>query len=514
MRHLPSRPNLEHLRGQAKSLLRAVKSGDPDALKRVAETAPHLLDRPEFKLHDAQSLVAREYGFPSWADLKTEVETRAVMSLPEDQWHAAFAALAIGMGFLRAKPAEAARLYSQAPQTIHRNPWLACTVGHVPTVTEALNDLSWANKKGGPFSAPPLVMATHSALVKDPRHRDGVFEVVRALLASGADVNGSYIDPEFPGAPLSALYGAAGRVLDPEMTRLLLEAGADPNDNESLYHSCEGDDLTCTRLLLEAGARTEGTNALFRCLDFGNLERLKLLLAAGADPNATLGHVTVIGWAIYRHRDAAHVQALLDAGADPAPRHGLGSYATHALRYGLPDVARLFGPAETTPKDEFVSLAARGDVDGARQRLDADPTLLSQLDSMDLRLLPDLAQAGDLRAVESLVRLGWPIDAKGGDWSATALNLAVFRGDVAMTRFLLDNGAHWTETHGHGDTAVGTLSFASMSEPFPSGDYLGCAKELVAHGMPVDFDKDYTWPAAVSDLFAEVRLERQASESL
>jgi Ankyrin repeats (3 copies) len=81
---------------------------------------------------------------------------------------------------------------------------------------------------------------------------------------------------------LSALYGAAGRNHDPELTKLLLVAGADPNDGESLYHSLEN--LDCTRLLLEAGARIEGSNALYRVLDLDNSEALKLLLAHSGKP--------------------------------------------------------------------------------------------------------------------------------------------------------------------------------------------------------------------------------------
>lgn len=38
---------------------------------------------------------------------------------------------------------------------------------------------------------------------------------------------------------MSALYGAAGVAHDPELTRILLGAGADPNDGESVYHSTE-----------------------------------------------------------------------------------------------------------------------------------------------------------------------------------------------------------------------------------------------------------------------------------
>lgn len=48
------------------------------------------------------------------------------------------------------------------------------------------------------------------------------------------------------------------------MTKRLLDAGADPNDDESLYHALE--DVARTRLLLEAGARVTGSNARYRVL--------------------------------------------------------------------------------------------------------------------------------------------------------------------------------------------------------------------------------------------------------
>src|SRR5262245_16921573 len=69
---LPGQPNLEQLKKQAKNLLHAARAGDPDARRRLA-ALPGLLGRSAaelaalpFALHDAQSAIAREYGFPSW----------------------------------------------------------------------------------------------------------------------------------------------------------------------------------------------------------------------------------------------------------------------------------------------------------------------------------------------------------------------------------------------------------------------------------------------------------------
>jgi hypothetical protein len=56
-RVLPANPNLEHLKNQAKDLLRAWQQHEPDA-----------------QLADAQHAIARAYGFASWPRLKAHVE--------------------------------------------------------------------------------------------------------------------------------------------------------------------------------------------------------------------------------------------------------------------------------------------------------------------------------------------------------------------------------------------------------------------------------------------------------
>ena len=68
--------------------------------------------------------------------------------------------------------------------------------------------------------------------------------LARELLARGADPNVTFSN-EY--GEMSALYGAAGVVHDPELTRVLLEAGADPDDGESVYHATEAASPACLR---------------------------------------------------------------------------------------------------------------------------------------------------------------------------------------------------------------------------------------------------------------------------
>jgi len=81
-RPVPSRPSLAFDRKQAKALLNAVRAGDARAAERFR------VHHPGFSpgetdgiaraagLHDAQLVIAREYGLPSWPRWKRFVETR------------------------------------------------------------------------------------------------------------------------------------------------------------------------------------------------------------------------------------------------------------------------------------------------------------------------------------------------------------------------------------------------------------------------------------------------------
>ncbi|UFX43099.1 hypothetical protein HAP47_0028265 [Bradyrhizobium sp. 41S5] len=509
----PARLNLEHLKKQAKELIRLYRRQAPQAYARFRQALPAAAGRSDaqiaaldLRLHDAQSCVARDLGFASWPDLRRYVEAQLPPGKSRDdrmrRWlQLVYAADVAGMTD-RANPRVAVRMLTEDPYLVADDPYLACAVGEEETIRRtAADDPAWVNRPGGPLKLPPLVAVAHSSLLQIPEFQVRLHRCARLLLEAGADPDQHISSRWPPGSldapddsnPLSALYGAAGRNHDLALTRLLLEAGANPNDNESLYHSLEGS--VTTGVLLEHGARIAGTNAMYKVLDDENVAALKLLLRHGGNPNESARNAPLtdcrspLMWAIRRRRSRTCIATLLDAGADPriTTADGLSAYR-YALQFGLTEVAELLRQRtgdETLADDErFVAACSSGDEDEARRIQAARPDLPGSLSPKQLRLLPELATAGGDDAVRLMVKLGWPIAVRGGDWDASALNHAVFRGNAGLTRFLLEHGAEWTEQHGFGDNASGTLSWASCNEPVSGGDWAGCAQALLDHGMP------------------------------
>src|SRR5260221_628485 len=79
LQQLPERANLEQLKKQAKSLLAAARSQEPNAIQRFEAVLIGRSLKPDaIALHDAQFVLAREYGFKSWTALKQEVEERSL----------------------------------------------------------------------------------------------------------------------------------------------------------------------------------------------------------------------------------------------------------------------------------------------------------------------------------------------------------------------------------------------------------------------------------------------------
>jgi hypothetical protein len=85
---LPVRPSLEQFKKQAKELVKNHRKRDSATLALIRQCLPALAGKTDeeivlfpFALHDAQSVVARQYGFPGWNQLRDEVEKIAAPGL-------------------------------------------------------------------------------------------------------------------------------------------------------------------------------------------------------------------------------------------------------------------------------------------------------------------------------------------------------------------------------------------------------------------------------------------------
>jgi hypothetical protein len=94
---LPARPSLEQFKKQAKELVRYHRAGDASAFALIREFLPSLAGKTDeeiilfpFALHDAQSVIARQYGFPSWNQLRDHLESTANQLRPDSSVEAKF----------------------------------------------------------------------------------------------------------------------------------------------------------------------------------------------------------------------------------------------------------------------------------------------------------------------------------------------------------------------------------------------------------------------------------------
>src|SRR2546426_1362991 len=200
--------------------------------------------------------------------------------------------------------------------------------------------------RGGPHGWDALTHLCFSRYLRLDRARsDGFVRAAKALLDAGAGANTGFYEQNHQPHPEweSALYGAAGVAHHPELTCLLLERGADPNDGEVAYHTPETHDNRALKVLVESGKLTEDTLAtmLLRKADWHDYEGIQYLLEKGADPNRmTYWHLSALHQALRRDNDLENIEALLDHGANPLlenRRDGKSAVAI-AARRGRGDV--------------------------------------------------------------------------------------------------------------------------------------------------------------------------------
>jgi ankyrin repeat protein len=346
--------NLEQLRKQAKELVRSARAGDPAALERFG-------DLP-VQLTSAQLVLAREQGYSSWPALvRVAVEQPFHDDIEYYEGRADGIATVNGVTTAEARRDLAGRHGFTSWSALRR---------HVGAIA------------GGTEPAPPFMLA-YRALETGDRER----------LVELLDAHPELV--EMRGTNGNDLFGMAN---DLEITRLLLERGADVNRGNDygwtkLHQAGYSNDLQLARLLLDAGARTDlyargdGGTPLIAALFWGHrevvqhlgLEPCNLRVAAG------LGRVDLIDELVGTRAAGAH----------------RGFYRPHG---GFP---------AWTPSDDPQEVLDEG--------------------------LVWAAKADRVEAIDRLVELGAQVEAD--PYRGTPLAWAASKGRVAAIRRLVELGA-------------------------------------------------------------------------
>jgi ankyrin repeat protein len=481
---LPPNPDLDKLKDRAKRLRDLVRGGNAGAIEMVGEHHPRIEQLAagdeaavRFKLSSAQLVLARNHGFASWPKLKRHVElvkhlARSPHLQPIGQPLQTtaeradellrLACLTYGSGD-RSRPDRARQLLDEHPEltgaSIHTTAGTGDTEG---TAALLAADPTAANTSGGPFDWPPLLYATYSRLPGAD-----TLPSAEVLIGAGADPNAGFLwDGLAP--PFTALTGALGggeRGEPPhprslELTDLLLQAGADPNDSQAIYNRGLGDvacdDTDFLELLIDHGLGRGDGGPWYR-----------LLAPAVPTPQELLGE-------LFQHAVEAGLVArtrlLLRHGADPNGRGLHPAFENRtayqgAVFYGNTEIGTILkgAGADVTAIDRgsrFIGACLAGDRDAARQELTSDPDLLPKVHRQRPDLVARAAELGRPEAIRLLSELGFDVNTRR---RTTALHEAAHRGDNEVVQVLLDLGADPTiEDTEHHSTPQGWAEFAGQ----------------------------------------------------
>jgi ankyrin repeat protein len=423
---LPPRPSVEHLKKQAKDLLRAFRAGDADAVRKLR---PPGAPSAGPKLADARLAVARDYGFPSWPKLVAHVEA-AVAGGPSP--------------FERAKAAFHNQDADLLRQLLRLHPELK------PLLNEPL--LS--------FDSPPVLHA---------RTR----EMLDILLEAGADINarsrwwaGGFGVLDNAAPDLAAYAISRGAKVDANaashlgmLDQLRALVDADP----SLVHARGGDGQTPLHVaatpdiadfLLDRGAEIdaldvdhESTPAMYAVRDRPAVARR--LVARGCRTDILLAAALGDAGLVRQHlaRDPASIRTTVSPDYFPManPRAGgtiyiwtIGANKTpHAAarQFGHEAVYRLL--MDHSPDDLKLAVACEvGDEATFEALTRSRPGQPPGPNGRDLRKVADAARDNNAAAVRLMLKAGWPADARG-QHNATPLHWAAWHGNADLVAAVL-----------------------------------------------------------------------------
>jgi ankyrin repeat protein len=373
-RTLPRQPHLDVPRREARQLLKEWRSAQPEALSRIRRRHPkfHAADDAAigsamFRLSDAQLVVAREYAFSNWAELKERIHSNTLSGVLETAIRAddretvvrvlranpkllhipvwsgnwgppmSHAANLGRLEIIKAIAELGARDYQHAfdrallQGRIESARWLhehgaklkpGIVMGSCETLKPSglrfLAELNapFTNERGDRLAPLALALETYC------RNPDGKHEILKIFAERGY---------ELPDTPMMAFHRG-------QVDRLETFLRTDPG----LVHrrfSCQEiypPELGCAEDGRSGmhGSPLDGTTLLHIAIDFDEQQAFDLLLRHGADVNARArvdeagfgGHTPLFNALVScaytngRQRDAGMVRALLERGASPGLR--------------------------------------------------------------------------------------------------------------------------------------------------------------------------------------------------
>jgi hypothetical protein len=360
-RHFPVRPNLDQLKHQAKDLLRGIKRGDADAIGELRARHPEAVAPAAAKLADAQLVLARSYGLPSWPRLvlacrMTEAIWRDDVSavralvlkhppllhqmargtercnwgppmtyaanLGRDRMIAMLRDLgakdirsAHGRAVLQGQIGTARRLYVMGgggvpPQGAVMGPAETQNGAGMAYLLELGAEICDSN--GDPLAPVAMVLSTYC------RNPPGKHECLELFAAHGI---------QLPDTPTMAIHRGRTDLLEQHLKRDKTLLSRTFSYDEIYPKECGGGiGLHATPL--------GGTTLLHLCIDYDEVEMVRWLLTHGADVNAKAdvdadgfgGHTALFGCVVRQssiHDSDVLAKLLLDRGADPNVRASL-----------------------------------------------------------------------------------------------------------------------------------------------------------------------------------------------
>ena len=471
-KQLPPRPNLDQLKHQAKELQRSA----------------------QIALHEAQTRIARDYGFKSWNALHDHVEA---VTLEFDAAVAAFLEAATDERRDRAE-----RILALHPKIAKASLYTALVLGDADAVDARLeHDASLATKPGGPRGWEPIHYVCYTSMAHDsPERAMGLAAIARRLLAFGVDPN-----TRFPwlhhNVRRPVLWGASRHVRSLPLVQALLDAGADPNDGVTLPLAASAGDIAVLEALLAHGAKvdqawaTDGATSLYAILNWSRTaEGVNWLLAHGADPNAVFAengetplHVAARAW------DVPVAEAMVARGADIERQRADGRtpYAVAELNgnRAVADWLLAHGASpELSEVDRLVAACSRGDRKAAEALLGKNPDVRDQITDDHYIAFHQAAERNDVRALEAMLACGFDPNRPDAGIGKTALHSAAMEGWPDAVRVLLAHGAsvHVRDREFKGQPLIWAAEGSRQGRE--GRDFAAVGRLLLDAGSPVEWE--------------------------